>query len=110
MRRSSAMRLFLYTQPGLEKVSYRRVGVAEMQFYVSEENIDTLKAALRKYQEGSTIDDITKRMGTESISFLLFETRPGQNMVARTLQRIMSYKSTRLLTRHFMSLVAPRVL
>jgi hypothetical protein len=51
MRRSSAMCLLLYAQPGLENGAYRRVGVAEMQFYVSEENIDTLKAVLRKFQE-----------------------------------------------------------
>jgi hypothetical protein len=51
MRRSSAMCLLLYVQPGLENGAYRRVGVAEMQFYISEENIDTLRAALRKFQE-----------------------------------------------------------
>jgi hypothetical protein len=51
MRRSSAMCLLLYAQHGLENGAYRRVGVAEMQFYVSDENIDTLKAALQKFQE-----------------------------------------------------------
>jgi hypothetical protein len=51
IRRRSAVCLLLYVQPGLDKGSYRRVGIAEIQFLVPDEDINTLKAALRTYQE-----------------------------------------------------------
>jgi hypothetical protein len=48
----TAVCLLLYSQPGLEQGSYRRVGIATMRIRSTKvASVDALEAALREYQE-----------------------------------------------------------